>query len=224
MNIHTKKDFAAAINYSRTSTSLALSGNDSYLTDNLFKKIDKAFPEIFNLDWLLTGEGEMLVSGSRTEPRKELSKLINDIIGVPLVSQYAHAGYLSGYADAEYLETLPMIPFVPDRKMTGNYVAFEVKGDSMDDGSRESYKAGDILICREVEPDYYKTCQLHINRRDFVIVHTDGILVKRIINHDVDAHTITIHSLNELYHDEVLNLNDVKQIFSVVTRQSNMLR
>ena len=51
---------------------------------------------------------------------------------------------------------------------------------------------------------------------DFVIIHKEGILIKRIIAHDVENHTITIHSLNPMYKDEVLDLADVRQIFSVV--------
>lgn len=143
---------------------------------------------------------------------------------VPLVSAYAHAGYLCGYGDSEYLDSLPMVPFLPDRRMTGNYVAFEVKGDSMDDGTADSYKDGEVLICREVEPEYYRNDKLHISKRDFVIVHKDGILVKRIIAHDVAHHLIKIHSLNPVYKDETINLADVRQVFSVVSSQRSRQR
>ena len=37
----------------------AFSGNELYLTDSLFKKICDAFPHTFNLQYLLTGEGEL---------------------------------------------------------------------------------------------------------------------------------------------------------------------
>lgn len=136
--------------------------------------------------------------------------------GIPLVSQYAYAGYLGGYGDPEYVGTLPTIDFTPDREMTGNWLAFEVKGDSMDDGTKDSYVEGEIVICREVEPDYWRDSRLFINKRDFVIVHEEGILIKRITEHDVEAHTITIHSLNPMYPDRILHLEQVRQIFSIV--------
>ena len=135
---------------------------------------------------------------------------------IPLVSQYAHAGYLCGYGDPEYLGALPTIDFTPDREMTGNWLAFEVKGDSMDNGSKESYVEGEIVICREVEREYWRDSRLFINKRDFVIVHEEGILIKRITEHNLDTHTITIHSLNPMYPDRTLNLEHVKQIFSIV--------
>ena len=58
--VHTKKDFAEAIGYGRTSISAALNGNELYLTDKLFKKINSYWPEFYNLDYLLTGKGELL--------------------------------------------------------------------------------------------------------------------------------------------------------------------
>jgi len=138
------------------------------------------------------------------------------ILNVPLVNQYAYAGYLCGYADPEYLETLPTLPFIIDQEAHGSYIAFEVKGDSMDDGTDEAYKEGDRLLCREIQRHLWAESKLHIRKWDFVIVHTDGILVKRIVNHDVEHATITIHSLNPLYPDRTLHLNDVRQIFNVI--------
>lgn len=117
------------------------------------------------------------------------------IIYVPLVNQYAYAGYLCGYADAEYIESLPTIPFIVDQEAHGKYMAFEVKGDSMDDGTDEAYKEGDRLLCREIYQQYWAESKLHIRKWDFVIVHKEGILIKRIIDHDVENCTITIHSL-----------------------------
>jgi septal ring factor EnvC (AmiA/AmiB activator) len=38
-----------------------MNGNVSYLTTSLFQKICAAFPGTFNLDYLLTGEGELLL-------------------------------------------------------------------------------------------------------------------------------------------------------------------
>lgn len=67
--IHTKQGFAEALNYGRTSMSAALNGNEGYLTDSLFKSICAAFPGTFNLDYLLTGEGELLMGqgGAKVE-------------------------------------------------------------------------------------------------------------------------------------------------------------
>ena len=65
--IHTKQGFAEALNYGRTSMSAALNGNEGYLTDSLFKTICATFPGVFNLDYLLTGEGTLLAGDGVSE-------------------------------------------------------------------------------------------------------------------------------------------------------------
>lgn len=58
--IHTQTDFAVALKYSRVYISSALNGNEKNLTDKLFENICEAFPGVFNLNYLLTGEGSLL--------------------------------------------------------------------------------------------------------------------------------------------------------------------
>jgi transcriptional regulator with XRE-family HTH domain len=137
------------------------------------------------------------------------------VMNVPLVNQYAQAGYLNGFADEEYTYSLPTIPFTDDIEHRGEYMCFEVKGDSMDNGSYESYLEGDILLCRDIRQDYWMS-KLHYNKWDFVIIHKEkGILVKRIINHDVEKGIITLHSLNDYYSDFDIHLSEVAKLFNV---------
>ena len=138
------------------------------------------------------------------------------VMHVPLVNKYAYAGYLSGYGDAEYIEKLPRVPFAVDKEHKGNYIAIEVKGESMNDGTRAGYIEGDVLLCREV-PNHHWQNKLHIKKWDFVIVtKTDGILIKKISKHNTATGDITLHSLNEDYDDIHMNLHDVAKIFNVV--------
>ena len=68
--IHTKTGFAEAIQYGRTSLSAAMNGDEKYLTGSLFKNICAAFPGVFNLDYLMTGEGTLLAMSDH-EPEKQ---------------------------------------------------------------------------------------------------------------------------------------------------------
>ncbi len=177
--------------------------------------ISKSFPEL-NRDWLVRGVGEMLNNANPTPKYNEAVPIQQDVVYIPLVNQFAYAGYLDGYSDCTYLEQLPKIPFIVDHEGHGNYIAFEVKGDSMNNGTEESYLEGDRLYCREIQPHLWATSKLHLRKWDFVIVHEDGIVVKRIIDHNVENHTITIHSLNDMYPDRIIDLCDVRQIFNVI--------
>ncbi|QQU04007.1 S24 family peptidase [Myroides odoratus] len=180
-------------------------------------KIKEIYPEL-NLEWLLTGEGEMIKG---KEKKQEAIPITAGIVKyVPLVSQYAKAGYLSGFADEDYMDTLPTIPVIltQEQEPKGEYVCFEVSGDSMisEEHPEESLFDGDILVCRNVSKDYWKS-KLHINQWDFVIVdQEEGVIVKRIIDHDVDSGNITIHSLNPMFENKVLNLSHIDKLFNVV--------
>ena len=58
--IHTKTQFASVLKITQPALSSAMNGNEAYLTDNLFKRICAAYQGVFNLDYLLTGNGQLL--------------------------------------------------------------------------------------------------------------------------------------------------------------------
>lgn len=146
------------------------------------------------------------------------------VMYVPLINQYAYAGYMNGFSDHEYIDSLPKIPFSADQEHKGEYLCFEVKGDSMDDGTVDAILERDILLCRNVRKEHWIN-KLHINRWDFVIVHREkGIVVKRILKHDVEKGILTLHSLNEDYDDYEVHLRDVSQILNIVDIKRNRKR
>ena len=57
---------AEKIDFGRTNLSAALNGEEKYLTEGLISKVTNAFPEI-NQEWLLTGEGEMIIEEEEDE-------------------------------------------------------------------------------------------------------------------------------------------------------------
>ncbi len=72
----------------------------------------------------------------------------------------------------------------------------------MDDGSKYSFDQGDIVLCREISRDYWKT-KLHIKQWNaFVIVHqSEGILIKQIIDHDCTSdHGIRANPDSQFFH------------------------
>ena len=127
------------------------------------------------------------------------------------------AGFLSGWGDDEYIEELPKIPWEVEREYKGNYFCFEVEGDSMNNSNpSEAILDKDILLCREIQMQHWKN-KLHINSWDFVIAHRDlGIAVKRITDHNVENGELTLHSLNNLYEDYTVCLEDVVALFNVI--------
>lgn len=58
--VKSQKHLAEIIKVQRTGLSAAFNGSKANLTKNLFTKIVAAYPGVFNLDYLLTGEGTLL--------------------------------------------------------------------------------------------------------------------------------------------------------------------
>lgn len=176
-------------------------------------KILAAAPDL-NKVWLLTGEGEMIV-----EPKKADEAVIvaPQVYMAPLISKYAYAGVTAGWGDDDNMDSLPKYPMFVDHDPHGQYYAIEVKGDSMDDGTDRSIKDGSIALCRVVPPELYRDSHLHIHRWVFVIVTNDGILIKKIEEHNLEAGTLTLESYNNMYQDTTISLADVKCIMNVVS-------
>ena len=74
--VHTKGEFADIIQYARAYISSALNGNEKYLTDKLFKSICEAYPDVFNLEYLLNGTGQLLTIREEVT-NEELERQIN---------------------------------------------------------------------------------------------------------------------------------------------------
>ena len=69
--IHTQVEFAEKLKYHRTYISSAMNGNEKNLTDKLFTNICEAFPGVFDLNYLLTGDGTLLAPTSESETQKD---------------------------------------------------------------------------------------------------------------------------------------------------------
>jgi transcriptional regulator with XRE-family HTH domain len=74
-NVKSQKDFADRLKIQRTGLSAAMNGAKANLTKNLFVKICAAFPGVFNLDYLLTGEGNLLTVDEEEDKNEDMQKL-----------------------------------------------------------------------------------------------------------------------------------------------------
>lgn len=210
-----KNSFSKAIGISNNVTITRIINEHRTPSRATCEKIVSAFPA-YNLEWLLTGEGNMLTDApsqtyhSNARPVDDLSYM-----NVPVIHIKAQCGYLAGYGDTEYIDTLPTMPVIVDKTYHGKYRIFEAEGDSMDDNSRLAICDGDKVLAREVRRDLWQP-KLHINDWYFVIIHrTKGISIKQITAQD-DKGNITCHSLNELFNDYTVNLDDVVEIYNVI--------
>lgn len=175
-----------------------------------------------NIDWLDTGEGEILRS-SEEKPHHRIESNVRPVlegemewIEVPLMPYRARAGVLAGFGDPDWREGKQTMQILVDRRLRGDYLIYEVEGDSMDDGTINAFLEGDFLLCRVLPKSDW---QYGIKRRTatFCVIATDteGVVLKQITRHDKAEGVITCHSLNPAYDDYDVNLSDVQAIFYV---------
>ena len=199
------------------------------------QRILNVYPDL-NQQWLLTGEGEML-TGSDVTPvrqseleeyettkngtkfyRREDGKIIMEVPVVPIAALGSPEDEFTKYINDYDNDT---VNIVVDGVHHGKYVAFRVEGDSMDDGTRNSFERGDIVVVRELARDKWLP-KLHIKTWPYwVIAFGNNVRIKEIIAQDETTGTITCHSLNPSpeYTDFTLSLDDIHRLFNVIKKK-----
>ena len=110
------------------------------------------------------------------------------------------------------------VPYIKDSELKDDVMAFEVSGEKMNDGTLCSYVPGDVVLCREISTTrLYRSPEI-INQYDFVIINSNGIHIRKIVNYDENKVIITIKTLNSFYPEEEINLSEVKKLFVIIER------
>lgn len=211
-------EFSAAIGVS-FSTISRIFQRRSRPKDRTLEKILTRFPYI-SRPWLYHGEGDAIKADLPSQEKEIESNadfyIPQHSIEVKIIPDAAAAGTLSGYAES-VTDNLPTFSFPTDKAYKGDYYQFSVRGASMDDGTINAIADGNKVIGRKVEKEYWSQ-GLHIRTWPYFVIITeeDGLLVKSIVEQDLEAGTILCRSLNSDYPDITLHLSEVKALFNVV--------
>ena len=127
----------------------------------------------------------------------------NDRENITLVGQKASAGYLNGFADPEYMETLPQF-HLPNLSRQATYRAFELSGDSM-----LPLIPGTIVIGGFVE----QLRQIKSGKTYVLVTQTEGVVYKRVFNYLEENGKLYLVSDNEQYKPYEVRGEDVLEIW-----------
>lgn len=183
-----------------------ITSNLSNVTLGTVEKIAERYPFV-NPQWVSNGEGEMFYS-----------KPLDGLAYAPFVSETEYVNYLNKFSDETYISSLRRVPYIKDSELKDDVMAFEVSGEKMNDGTLCSYVPGDVVLCREISTTrLYRSPEI-INQYDFVIINSNGIHIRKIVNYDENKVIITIKTLNSFYPEEEINLSEVKKLFVIIER------
>ena len=165
------------------------------LPEERVKKLTELYPNL-NRDWLLYGEGDMIV------PEGDNSKDEDEFL-IPLLPVQAYAGNLQEYSRSVMLEECSKVAcFVKGAEM-----AIPISGDSMEP---QIHNGSIAAIAR-------------INERAFIpwgnplIIDTEnGVLLKVVYPSKMGAQYIEAHSYNPCYPDIQIPVDSIFGIYRVV--------
>lgn len=134
-----------------------------------------------------------------------IDKSNNDLVEVVTIK--ASAGYLTGYADPEYIEKLPLmnLPF----KTVGKHRAFPIQGDSM-----PPLKNGCYVIGKYVE----SINDIENGATYIVITKDEGLVYKRLYK---KGKSIELHSDNANYQPYSIKPSEVVELWKFVCHLNN---
>lgn len=169
-----------------------------------------------NAGYIFTGNGPRITTDKAPDSFKVLTVITDDsnterIVHVPVAAQ---AGYADQLADPVFVQDLPTYSLPDPGFQQGSYRSFDVAGDSME----PTLHNGDKVVCAFIEPGYWE--QAVKDNQVFVVVTTDGVLVKRLLNNIRQDATIDLVSDNKSYVVTTLELSGIREIWRVRLRIS----
>ena len=186
------------------------------VTIELIRKAIEKFS--FNPRYIFEGSGTYF-SNTTEHNLNILSIAVDDqnnekIIHVPIPAQ---AGYADQYHDPEYMIELPTYSLPDLNFQSGTYRSFDIDGDSM----QPTFYKHDRVICSYIESNYWqdaiKDGQL------YVLVTTDGIVVKRLYNHIRRNQMVQCCSDNKDFTSFDVHINDIRELWKVSLKMTTRL-
>ncbi|RPD45165.1 LexA family transcriptional regulator [Paracnuella aquatica] len=138
----------------------------------------------------------------RREQKQEKQPLM-----VPLVGIKAQAGYVKGFEQTDYLETLEKYSLPPGVNPSGAmWSYFEVDGDSME----PTFYAGDVLLASMLPHEDWHDVK---NFSVYIILTTEQLLVKRVYRKSDDM-WVLLSDNEELYPQVLLPVHAIRQVWT----------
>ena len=208
--VHKQKDVASAMGASEATISNALKGDEAKLTDKFLKRFNAAYEYIFNMEWLLSGEGEMLNEQTdiSVNEKHSTSNDADDATYIyvetrPRLPIAAALGNISDYYKGSKKNECDPKPVI--RQFSKYNFTMLVNTDCMS----PYINTGDVIACAEIGDT--------IDYGHVYVVDTDGgALIKRVYQCEETDTVLNLISENPTYPDFLIDKKKVIEMYRVV--------
>jgi len=188
------------------STGFVSKVGDSIRANNL-KKIEVVYPDL-NLSWLITGEGSML-KGSPPTILPVASYIRENLVNVPYVPAVAKASFVESLYDTTYeMDSYGIMPEDGEDLMSGDYIVYQINGDSMAPNIPNASK----VLARKIPEEKWEMASGVI-----IIVYGKTLTIKRILKNGLfDGNYLTLKADNPEYGQFQVERKEIRGIWKAI--------
>lgn len=196
---HSQQDVADKMCVNKSNFSKAINGEPS---DSFLRRFNAAYDGIFNEEWLITGEGEMLSGRHKVE---FMSVADDKAYLTYLLPMSAAGGSLAGFpADGAKLEDCEKVV----SPIADVDFAITVNGDSM----YPDYPSGARILIKKIDPTAFIPWG-----NVFVLDTVNGVLVKEVQPSEREGKLIChSHNPNGRFKDFEMSMDDIYGMYRVL--------
>lgn len=219
--VHTQQDVADMMGVKKENISRAFNGKDKYYTPSFLARFNAVFGDIFNINWLQTGEGVML-SSTNNDGEKKVSKeeptgkkeAGGEDYDIPKVSYtkgvpYYNVDFVGGFDLIMNDQTTIPEYLIDFKKYNGATCWCNVTGHSME----PEINHGDIIALKKIEdPSFLPLGEI------YAIVTTNNMrTIKRVSKgDDKDHYNLVPTNKSPEYSIQELPKNMIQAIYHVL--------
>lgn len=198
--VHTQQNVADIMGVKKENVSRAFNGNERYLTLGFITRFNNAFGNIFNIDWIIKEQGDMLISGNKvTVPQISYTK------GVP----YYNVDFIGGFDIVLNDQTINPEYLIDFQKYNEATCWCNVSGHSME----PEINNGDIIALKKIEDFSFLPLG-----EVYAIVTTNGMrTIKRLgPSQNPECYTLVPTNKSPEYGIQELRKDMIQHIFQVL--------
>lgn len=183
-------------------------------------RIDELYAHEVSEEGLIYGKEESNLKKAHSIQKLEPGKYL---LSAPLIMGKKQREFLQRMDDMKYLGKLPHIGFMVDQVAVGNYLAFEVTNNAMDNGKANAIPQKSIVLGK-LTPSKQVIKQIEKEGVYWIIVYGTSVMCKQIAYYDKTKKSISCHSLHNSpeYADFEVPLNDISAFYRIIKKQVDL--